>query len=78
MAIPALTNVTIALVTSTVRGLRTEVPVGPAEGLDHDCVVNCDNLLTIPKTALAGHRGRLSAERIERLNASLRTALELD
>lgn len=50
-----LTWVTIAPITTTARGLSTEVPVGPGNGLDHDCVVSCDNLQTIPVT----HLGRL-------------------
>lgn len=39
--------VTIAPITSTVRGLGVEVPVGPRNGLDHDCIVNCDNIQTV-------------------------------
>jgi len=49
---PHLSRVTIAPITSTVRGLSTEVPVGRANGLDHDSVVSCDNIVTIPVSAL--------------------------
>ena len=31
----AMTKVTVAPITSTVKGLSSEVPVRPAEGLDH-------------------------------------------
>ncbi len=77
-AIPALTNVTVALVTSTIRHIPTEVVVGPEEGLDHECAVNCDDLYTIPKTALGQRRGRLSPGKLFRLQHALRTALGLD
>lgn len=40
-------RVTIAPITSRVRGLATEVPVGPSNGLDRDSVVSCDNIMTI-------------------------------
>ena len=78
VAIPVLTSVTVALVTTTVRGLRTEVPLGQQHGLDRESVVNCDNVLTVPKSALARHRGRLNLLDVGRLNDALRVALELD
>jgi mRNA interferase MazF len=77
-AIPVLRNVTVALVTSTVRDLPTEVPVGERQGLDRDCVVNCDNLLTVPKAALVRRRGELDPPELDRLEDALRIALELD
>jgi mRNA interferase MazF len=77
-AIPVLRNVTVALVTSTVRDLPTEVPVGERQGLDRDCVVNCDNLLTVPKAALVRRRGELDLPELDRLEDALRIALELD
>jgi mRNA interferase MazF len=77
-AIPVLANVTVAAVTGTVRGLPTEVPLGPAQGLARACVANCDNLFTIPKSSLADRRGELDAPGLERLGAALRIALDLD
>ena len=61
-AIPVLRNVTVAGITSTIRGLSTEVHVGPAEGLARESVVNCDNLFTLPKAGLGRYRGSLDAE----------------
>ena len=77
-AIPILSNVTVAAVTGTIRGLPTEIPLGPAHGLARECVVNCDNLFTIPKSSLAERRGDLDAEALQRLTAALRIALDLD
>jgi mRNA interferase MazF len=77
-AIPVLANVTVAAVTGTIRGLPTDVPLGPAHGLSRECVANCDNLFTIPKSALGARRGELDAESRERLATALRIALDLD
>ena len=77
-AIPLLRNVCVVAVTSKIRDLPTEVPLGPAHGLARDCVASCDNLFTIPKGALAHRRGSLGPEERRRLNSALRIALELD
>jgi mRNA interferase MazF len=50
-----LTTVTIAPITTTIRGLSTEVAVDAANGLDTPSVISCDNITTIPKDHL-GHR----------------------
>lgn len=42
-----VTWVTIAPITTTIRGIATEVPVGPRNGLDEECVVSCDNITTV-------------------------------
>lgn len=78
LVIPVLTSITVAQVTSRVRGIRSEVAVGEAEGLDRDCVVNCDNLSTVPKGALLRRRGALGIARKAELDAALRIALDLD
>jgi mRNA interferase MazF len=77
-AIPVLANVTVAAVTGTVRGLPTEVPVGRAHGLAREAVVNCDNLFTIPKSAVGKRRGELDPESLERLRGALLIALDLE
>jgi mRNA interferase MazF len=77
-AIPVLANVTVAGITGTIRGLPTEVPLGEQHGLARECVINCDNLFTIPKSALGRRRGALDAESLARLASALRIALDLD
>jgi mRNA interferase MazF len=77
-AIPVLANVCVAAITSTIRELRTEVPLGRDHGLARDCVVNCDNLFTLPKRALGRRRSTLGPEETQRLNGALRIALDLD
>lgn len=77
-AIPLLRNVCVVAITSMVRGLPTEVPLGTANGLARDCVANCDNLFTIPKRALDRRRGALGPDQLRRLNDALCIALDLD
>jgi mRNA interferase MazF len=65
-------------VTSTIRELPTEVLLGPAHGLARECVVNCDNLFTVPKAVLGRFRGSLAPEELRDLNGALKIALDLD
>jgi len=53
-----LSSVICAPVTSTVRGLNTEVPLGPEAGLAHDSVANFDNTLLLSRTRLVRRLGR--------------------
>jgi mRNA interferase MazF len=47
-----LSWVTVAPITSTIRGITSEVRVGPRNGLDHDGVVSCDNITTVHRDAV--------------------------
>jgi mRNA interferase MazF len=55
----AMRRVTVAPITTTVKGLSTEVPIGRPNGLDQDCVISCDNIVTIDKGALGRQLGFL-------------------
>jgi len=78
VAVPFLANVTVASITTRVRGLPTEVKLDSAQGLDDDSVVNCDNLFTVPKTAIGRIRGELGPAQMHQLDAALTIALGLD
>ena len=73
-----MTRVTVAPITSTIRGLSTEVPVGARNGLDHDSVVSCDNIVTVPATTLGRQVGFLRADQEEQLTAAIHAAFDLD
>lgn len=75
---PYMTRVTVAPITSTVRGLSTEVPLGPANGLDDQCVVSCDNIVTVPKVALGRQIGYLLPAQEPALTAAIHAAFDLD
>ena len=75
--IDSIDSIVVALVTRTVRELPTEVRVGRQEGLPRPCVVNLDNLLTIPKARLTRQLGALSQDKVEQLNQAIKTALDI-
>ena len=73
-----MTKVTIAPITSTIRGLSSEVLVGPDNGLDHECAVSLDNVLTVPVAALGRTVGYLSGEQEALLARAVVLAYDLD
>jgi mRNA interferase MazF len=75
---PHMARVTVAPVTTTARGLSTEIPVGPANGLDQACVVNCDNIVTVPRSALGPQIGYLLPAQEAALAAAIHAAFDLD
>lgn len=75
---PHLTTVTIAPITSTIRGLSTEVPVDVANGLAQRSVVSCDNITTIPADALGERIGLLLDRQEPALSEAIRAAFDLD
>jgi len=70
-------TVICAPVYSVHDGLSTQVPVGIDEGLKHDSSIHCDELVSIPKSALTNFVGKLSPQKIEALNRALRIALDI-
>ena len=74
----AMTKVTVAPITSTVKGLSSEVPGCPAEGLDHDCAISLDNVLTIPSSRLGRTLGFLSSAQEKALARAIVLAYDLD
>jgi mRNA interferase MazF len=77
-AIEVLTAITCAPITRTIRHIRSEVEVGPAEGLPEVSVISCDNLITIPVGSLDDEPvGHLDLEARIALDAALRYALDI-
>lgn len=62
---------------STHDGLSTQVLVGIEEGLKHDSSIHCDELVSLPKSALTHYVGMLPPSKIEELNRALRIALDI-
>lgn len=69
---------TVATVTTTSRGLSSEVTLDQRDGLTQPCVANCDDLGTISKARLIRRVGRLSGPKLLELADALRFALQLD
>jgi mRNA interferase MazF len=77
-AIPVLSQLVVAMVTSTIRDLPTEVPVSREHGLARESVINCDNLFTVPKAAFGRRRGQLGPVELRSLDRALTIALGID
>jgi mRNA interferase MazF len=75
---PHLRTVTVAPITTTIRGLSTEVPVDAANGLATPSVVSCDNITTIPRAALGEQVGILLDRQEAALGTAIRAAFDLD
>ncbi len=75
---PFLNAITIAPITSTIRGLSTEVAVGRANGLDHESVVSCDNITAIPRAVIGRHLGYLLPAQEHSLAQAIAAAYDLD
>jgi mRNA interferase MazF len=78
-AVPVLSAVVVAPASRTIRGIASEVRLGPEEGLPEECVASCDNLLTLPKDSFeASPMGELALEKTVALDRALRFALEIN
>ncbi|HEX6286864.1 MAG TPA: type II toxin-antitoxin system PemK/MazF family toxin [Acidimicrobiia bacterium] len=76
--ISVLDRVTCAPITRTVRGIPSEVEVGPAQGLPDDAVINCDNIITIGKQLLDPRPvGSLDEITRAKLDQALRFSLDI-
>ena len=77
-AIHALTSVTCAPITHTIRGIRSEVELGLEHGLPEACAISCDNVITVPNDALddepVSHLDELTRAALDR---ALRYALDI-
>ena len=69
--------VTVAEVTSTIRGIPVEVPLGPEDGLPKKWVANLDTLATIRKEHLVSRITALDPEKINLIDEAIRFALDL-
>ena len=78
MVRPHMNTVTVAPITRTIRGLSTEVPVGPANGLDDRGVVACDHVTTIPAAVLGRQVGRLLDDQEAILTQAIHAAFDLE
>jgi len=68
-------QVTIAEVTTTVRGHAQEVPLGRADGMPRHCVVNLDRLITVPRSVLARRITSLSGGRMSEVERAIHLAV---
>lgn len=77
-AIPYLSRVTVAPITSTMRGVPSEVVLGPEDGLRQPCAANLHNVMTVGQERLGRRLAQLTSERMREVCAALAFALGCD
>ena len=70
--------ITVAPVTTRVRGLPVEVLLRPEDGMPRLCVANLDSITTIPKDLLRTRAATLSPDRMRDIEAAIRFALGME
>ena len=73
-----LSKFIVAEITTTIRGIPVEVPVGRREGLSSSCVANLDNLRTAARPWLDSRAGALAPPRHREVKRALGYALGWD
>lgn len=74
-AIGYLSTVTVAPITSAVRGVPSEVVLDEEDGMKGRCAVNLHNAVTVSQRRLGRRVSRLSARRMDEVCSALRFAL---
>ncbi|NUM55551.1 MAG: type II toxin-antitoxin system PemK/MazF family toxin [Candidatus Hydrogenedentes bacterium] len=74
-AIPYLHSVTVAPITSTIRGVPSEVALGPGDGMTSPCAINLHNLQTVPKREIGARITQLSEAKLQEVFTSISFAL---
>lgn len=77
-AVPYLATVTVAPITSAIRGVPSEVPLTEDDGMKTLCAVNLHNAVTVSQDRLGRRVAQLSPPRMAEVCAALRFALGCD
>lgn len=72
-----MSTVTVAPITSTIHGLATEVHVGRANGLDQECAVKCDQIVSIALDRLHQQCGWMLESQELALHEAVQAAFDL-
>lgn len=78
-AIPHLNAITVASITTTIRGVPSEVSLTPDEdGVPTDCAINAYMMHTVQKSGFGSYITHLSPERMREVRAAIEFALGFD
>jgi mRNA interferase MazF len=69
--------VTVAPITRTIRSIPVEVLLDRSDGMPTRCVVNLDDITTLPKSLVKQRITSLSPEKIHEIDEAIRFALDL-
>jgi mRNA interferase MazF len=77
-AIPYLSTVTVAPITSTIRGVPSQVILNEHDGMKKSCAVNLHNAVTVSQNRLGRRVSQLSSLRMVEICAAVRFSLGCD
>jgi mRNA interferase MazF len=77
-AIAYLSTVTVAPITSAIRGVPSEVVLNEEDGMKASCAVNLHNPVTVSQNRLGKRLAQLSSKRMNEICAALRFSLGCD
>jgi len=68
----------VAPITTRIRHIASEVPLGTDDGMPRDCVANLDTITTIPKNCLSDRLTSLSPQKLKEVETAIHFALGLE
>jgi mRNA interferase MazF len=77
-ALHYLSTATVAPITSSIRGVPSEVRLGEEDGMKGPCAVNLHNSVTVSQQSLGKRVAHLAPPRMKELCAALRFSLGCD
>jgi mRNA interferase MazF len=77
-AVPYLSNVTVAPITSTIRGVPSEVILNEEDDMKAPCAVNLHNVITVSQNRLGKRVAQLSSIRMQEICVALRFSVGCD
>lgn len=78
VVIPVMQQVIVAYLTTTIRGIPTEVRLDPDDGVPRECVISMDNLSTVSQSLLSKPITTLSGPRMHEVCRALAIATGCD
>jgi mRNA interferase MazF len=70
--------VIVAPITTRIRRIPSEVPLGVNDGLPQNCVANLDTITTIPKDCLRSRLAVLNTKKLKEIEAAVCFALGIE
>lgn len=77
-AVSYLATITVAPITTAIRGVPSEVLLTEDDGMKTHCAINLHNLVTVSQNRLGKRVGQLGAPRMAEICAALRFSLGCD
>jgi mRNA interferase MazF len=77
-AIPLLSTVTVAPITSTIRGVASEVALNEDDGMKGPCAVSLHNIIIVPQSLIGRRVAQLNPQRMSEICRALQFSVGCD